>query len=189
MQQFLGVTPDMTVVAKAMSNGFPMGAVVGARKWMEPAARMFISSSYWSDNVGLAASITTIRELKRRNSAARFNEIGEKLRAAFNRAIAGAGLEGACTGLAYNVAVSLTAPAGVDPRKISTLFVQEMARRKIYTNGTFKATLAHTDADIQQTGAAAAEALAVIKSGLDQGDLDRRLVVDLKKEPFRRQVR
>jgi len=189
MQEYLGVTPDMTVVAKAMSNGFPMGAVVGARKWMEPAARMFISSSYWSDNVGLAASLATIRELKRRDSATQFRDIGEKLRAALNQAISDAGLQGACTGLPYNLALSLAAPSGIDPRKISTLFVQEMARRKIYTNGTFKATLAHNDADIRQTGEAAAQALAVIKSGLDQGDLDRRLVVDLKKEPFRRQVR
>ncbi len=39
MQQYVGVTPDMTVVAKAMSNGYPMGAVVGARRVMEPAAR------------------------------------------------------------------------------------------------------------------------------------------------------
>ena len=79
VQKHLGITPDMTVVAKAMSNGYPMGAVVGSREVMEPASRMFVSSSYWSDNVGLVAALTTIRELKRRDSEARFREIGEKL--------------------------------------------------------------------------------------------------------------
>ena len=66
-QEYLGVVPDMTVIAKCMSNGYPMGAVVGSREVMEPAGQMFVSSSYWSDNVGLAASITTINELERRS--------------------------------------------------------------------------------------------------------------------------
>ncbi len=52
-QQYLGVTPDMAVFAKSLSNGYPMAAVVGKREVMEPAARMFISSTYWSDTIGL----------------------------------------------------------------------------------------------------------------------------------------
>ncbi|MEZ4860738.1 MAG: aminotransferase class III-fold pyridoxal phosphate-dependent enzyme [Caldilineaceae bacterium] len=189
VQQVVGVTPDMTVVAKAMSNGYPMGAVVGSRAVMEPAARMFISSSYWSDNIGLVAALTTIRELKRRDSEARFKEIGEKLRTALNGAIADAGLKGACVGLHSNPVVSLETPAGIDPRQMSTLFIQEMARRGVHTYMSFKATLAHTDTDIAQTAAAAREACAVIKSGLEHENLDRLLVADLKKEPFRRLVR
>ena len=50
----------MTVLAKGISNGYAMGAVVGSVAAMEPANHMFISSSYWSDNIGLIASITTI---------------------------------------------------------------------------------------------------------------------------------
>ena len=87
LQKHLGVIPDMTVVAKAMSNGYPMGAVVGSQAAMEPAAQMFVSSSYWSDNIGLIAALTTIRELKRRNSEARFKELGENLRSAINSAL------------------------------------------------------------------------------------------------------
>lgn len=189
VQEFVGVTPDMTVVAKAMSNGYPMGAVVGSRRVMEPAGRMFISSSYWSDNIGLIAALTTIRELKRRDAQRRFREIGESLRATLNQAIADVGLPGACVGLYANPVLSLKTPAGVDPRKISTLFIQEMARRGVHTYMSFKATLAHSEEDIRLTGQAAAEALSVIKSGLDRGNLDELIVADLKKEPFRRLVR
>ncbi|MEZ4660470.1 MAG: aminotransferase class III-fold pyridoxal phosphate-dependent enzyme [Caldilineaceae bacterium] len=188
IQSIVGVTPDMTVVAKAMSNGYPMGAVVGGRAVMEPAARMFISSSYWSDNIGLAASLTTIRELKRRDSEARFQEIGEKLRRALNAALADAGLAGSCVGLHSNPTVHIETPAGIDPRKISTLFIQEMARRGVHTYMSFKATLAHSDADIAQTAAAAREAFGVIKRGLENDALDQMLVADLQKEPFRRLV-
>ncbi len=189
VQEYVGVTPDMTVVAKAMSNGYPMGAVVGSRAVMEPAARMFISSSYWSDNVGMVAALTTIRELKRQDSPTRFREIGEKLRTAINQAVASAGLKGGCVGLYSNPALSLETPKEIDGRKISTLFIQEMARRGVHTYMSFKATLAHSDLDIEQTAEAASGALKVIKSGLDNGTLDQLLVADLKKEPFRRQVR
>jgi glutamate-1-semialdehyde 2,1-aminomutase len=189
VQHAVGVTPDMTVVAKAMSNGYPMGVVVGKRSVMEPAKRMFISSSYWSDNVGLIAALTTIRELKRRDAERQFERIGEALRRALNGAIADAGLEGACTGLHINPTVSLKLPPGVDGRKVSTLFIQEMARRGVHCYMSFRATLAHGEAEIAQTAAAATEALRVIKQGLDQGNLDALLVADLKKEPFRRLVR
>ena len=188
-QKHLGVIPDMTVVAKAMSNGYPMGAVVGSREVMEPASRMFISSSYWSDNVGLVAALTTIRELKRRNSEARFLEIGEKLRTGLNGAIAAAGLSGACTGLHTNPAVTLELPDETLRPTVTTLFIQEMAKRNIHCYMSFKPTLAHTDEDIQQTTDAATEALHVIKRGLDVGNVADLLECDIKKEPFRRLVR
>lgn len=189
VQEYLDVTPDMTVLAKAMSNGYPMGAVVGSRRAMEPAARMFVSSSYWSDNIGLAASLTTIRELKRRNAERRFEEIGERLRAAINNAITAAGLSGRCVGLHTNPAVSLDLPDPSLGPKAATLFIQEMARRGVHTYMGFKATLAHTEEDIRLTGKAAAEAFSVIRSGLDSGNLDILLACDIKQEPFRRLVR
>ncbi|MEM7539554.1 MAG: aminotransferase class III-fold pyridoxal phosphate-dependent enzyme [Chloroflexota bacterium] len=189
VQGYLGVTPDMTVLAKCMSNGYPMGAVVGSQAVMEPAKRMFISSSYWSDNVGLIASLTTIRELKRRQAQTRFEAIGEQLRATLNQAIADAGMQGACTGVYANPTLTLETPDDIDPRKVSTLFIQEMARRGVHCYMSFKATLAHSDEDIVQTGRAATGALKVIKAGLDAGNLDDLLDADLKKEPFRRLVK
>ncbi len=39
-----------------------MAAVVGRREIMEPAARMFISSTYWSDTIGLRAALKLCRK-------------------------------------------------------------------------------------------------------------------------------
>lgn len=189
VQEFIGVTPDMTVLAKAISNGYPMAAVVGSRAVMEPAGRMFISSSYWSDNLGLVAALTTIRELQRRDSAQRFEEIGESLRVKLNEAITDAGLSGVCTGLFYNPSISLDLPDESLRPLVNTLFIQEMAKRGVHCNMSFKATLSHTEEDIAQTAQIAGEALAVIKQGLDSGDLDSLLHSDMKKEPFRRLVK
>jgi glutamate-1-semialdehyde 2,1-aminomutase len=189
VQQEVGVTPDLTVVAKSMSNGYPMGAVVGSRPVMEPAAQMFISSSYWSDNIGLIAALTTIRELKRRDSEQRFREIGDALRAALIEAMDEVGIAGSCVGFQTSPAIALDLPDEDLGRKVSTLFVQEMARRGIYCHMGFMPTLAHTEEDIRLTAEAAKQTLEVIKSGLESGDLDRLIVSELKQDPFRRQVR
>src|SRR5438132_7902029 len=79
-QGFVGVTPDMAVFAKSISNGYPMGMVVGQRDVMAPAAHMFISSTYWSDAIGLCAALTTIRELRRRKVPAYLDRFGGELR-------------------------------------------------------------------------------------------------------------
>ncbi len=189
VQEYVGVTPDMTVLAKAMSNGYPMGAVVGSRDVMEPASRMFISSSYWSDNLGLVASLTTIRELQRRNSAGRFEEIGTVLIDRMNQALHSVGLAGACGGMFWNPVINVELPDESLRGVVNTIFIQEMARRGIHCNMSFKATLAHTVEDIEQTANCAAEAFALIKAGLDSGDLDQLLDSDLTQEPFRRLVR
>ena len=189
VQAYLGITPDMTVLAKAMSNGYPMGAVLGSRAVMEPASRMFISSSYWSDNLGLTASLTTIRELQRRNSAQRFEALGKALIKHMNQALRGAGLAGACSGPFWNPLIQLDLPDESLRAAANTIFIQEMARRGIHCNLSFKATLAHTLGDIEQTAACAAEVFSLIQAGLQSGDLLALLESDLSKEPFRRLVR
>ena len=189
VQEAVGVTPHMIVVAKAMSNGYPMGAVVGQRAVMEPAARMFISSSYWSDNIGLVASLTTIRELKRRDAELRFFEIGEGLRWSIDKAIDEAGLSGGLIGLYTNPVLHLDLPDESLRPKVNTLFIQEMSRRGVHCYASFKATLAHSNADIDQTAEAAFGAFRVIRQALENDALDDLLLCDLKKEPFRRLVR
>ena len=187
-QEYLGVTPDMTVLAKAMSNGYPMGAVVGSRDVMEPAAQMFISSSYWSDNIGLAASVTTIRELERRDSAVRFKEIGERLAEALGEAIDSVGISARVKGIHTNPAITIDLPDESIRTKVNTLFIQEMSRRGVFCPLNFKATLAHTEEDIRQTAEAAEESLRVVMRALE-GELDELLVADPRREPFRRLTR
>ncbi len=187
-QEYYGITPDMTVVAKCISNGYPMGAVVGRREFMEPAEDMFISSSYWSDNIGLTASITTIRELKRRNSPARFKEIGENIRAAVKEAIGDVGISAGVVGLFKSPALRIDLPDESLRPKVMTLFIQEMAKRGVHTSGGFMATLAHTDEDIRITADAAREALEVVRDGLE-GGLDELLEAEERRESIQRIVR
>ena len=187
-QEWLGVTPDMSTFAKSMSNGYAMGCVVGSRAAMEPAGRMFVSSSYWSEAVGLAASVATITELKRRDGPARFKEIGEKVRKALQDAIESAGVAAAVTGVHTMPTLEFDLPDPALKKPIETLFIQEMIKRGVFCLMAFTATLAHSDEDIAVTAAAAEESLRIVKRAL-AGELDDLLEAETKREPFRRLVR
>jgi glutamate-1-semialdehyde aminotransferase len=65
--ELYGGQPDVVVYAKAMSNGFPMAAVVGKREIMDVAQDTFVSSTYWTDRVGPTAALATINKLKDNN--------------------------------------------------------------------------------------------------------------------------
>ncbi|MFN0051039.1 MAG: aminotransferase class III-fold pyridoxal phosphate-dependent enzyme, partial [Planctomycetales bacterium] len=100
-QGLVGVTPDMAVFAKSISNGYPMGLVVGRRDVMAPASRMFISSTYWSDAIGLAATLATLREIRRRNVPAQLARFGAQLQQRINAAARDTGLAVDCCGQSF----------------------------------------------------------------------------------------
>lgn len=75
----LGIEPDIAVYAKAMSNGFPSGAIVGRDAVMDAANDSFISSSYWTDGVGTTAALACVRKMQREGVQAQVWSLGESL--------------------------------------------------------------------------------------------------------------
>jgi glutamate-1-semialdehyde 2,1-aminomutase len=75
----LGVNPDIAVLAKGMSNGYPMGAVFGTGEAMSGAQKSFISSTYWTDRLGPAAALACIRKYRALKAHERQKAVGEKL--------------------------------------------------------------------------------------------------------------
>jgi len=71
-QAMLGVTPDMTTLAKALGNGMPVSAICGRRELMKTVARSdtVIGGTYNGHPLCMAAIIATIEELERDDGAA-----------------------------------------------------------------------------------------------------------------------
>jgi glutamate-1-semialdehyde 2,1-aminomutase len=189
VQEFAGVTPDMAVFAKAISNGYPMAAVVGRREVMEPAGRMFISSTYWSDTIGLRAALTTIQELRRRNVPTQLDRVGQELQRRLNDAAEATGLQVRCGGLTVHPSLAFHADDAALKAKLSTLFIQEMAKRGCHGYTSFYLNAAQGPAEIEQTVAAAREVFALLHEGWTRGTIDSLLECDLQQDAFRRLVR
>jgi glutamate-1-semialdehyde 2,1-aminomutase len=187
-QEYLGVTPDLAVFAKSISNGYAMGAVVGRREVMEPAARMFISSTYWSDTIGIAAALATLREMRQTGGVRRLHAAGRLLKERLNAEIRRAGLEAECVGPDWHPALRFRGVPPEQQRQAATLYMQEMAKAGILAFTSAYVNAAHSESDVEETAAAAGRAFGLVRAGLEEGSFDRFLEAEVVEESFRRLV-
>ena len=188
-QQYLGVTPDMAVFAKSLSNGYPMAAVVGTRDVMEPAARMFISSTYWSDTIGLRAALTTLGEVRRRDVPGQLWRFGRRLKDQLNAVAREVGLDVCCQGIDAHPQLQFAISDPQLKSQVATLYIQEMAKRGCHGYASFYLNAAQGQAELAQTTEAARETFTIIRDALASGTVARRLEGAVQQDAFRRLVR
>ena len=75
-----GVNPDIAIFAKSLGNGHPIGAVIGTSAAMEGAHTSFISSTYWTEGVGPAAAVATLRKMQQIDLPAHVARIGQMVK-------------------------------------------------------------------------------------------------------------
>lgn len=87
-QQLYNVTPDLTVLGKAMANGYPISVVTGRKDiMMASESRLFISSTFFPNSEAFIAALKTIQILERENVLEDIWEKGEKFMKAIQKLI------------------------------------------------------------------------------------------------------
>jgi acetylornithine/succinyldiaminopimelate/putrescine aminotransferase len=71
------IKPDIAVFAKGMSNGYPMAAIIGNRKYMDSAQDSFISSTYWTERIGPTAALATKKKMEQKKVQEHFIKTGK----------------------------------------------------------------------------------------------------------------
>lgn len=189
VQPVVGVTPDLAVFAKSLSNGYPMGAVVGRREVMEPASRMFISSTYWSDPIGLTAALITLQEVAKRDVPAHCHKLGQRLKTLIAKVAQETGCPVSGAGVDYHPHLVFEVEEETRRRKAATLYIQEMAKRGCHGFPAFYLNASQGESEIQQTEHALRETFEIVADGLKTDRLDDFLECELPQEAFRRLVR
>ncbi|MCD4722707.1 MAG: aminotransferase class III-fold pyridoxal phosphate-dependent enzyme [Desulfobacula sp.] len=78
-QELYGVTPDLTVLGKAMGNGYPISVVTGKKDVMMAAeSKLFISSTFFPNSEAFVAALKTIEIMERDNVLDNIWEKGER---------------------------------------------------------------------------------------------------------------
>jgi glutamate-1-semialdehyde 2,1-aminomutase len=138
VQAALGITPDMTTLAKILSGGLPGGAVVGRKDimdWLDfkvsKAAgneKIAHPGTFNANPVSAAAGIATLEILAATDACARANAFGEELRAKMNAVLQEEKVKWAVHG-SYSGMHVYTNPEGADivPSKFDAAeFIQQM---------------------------------------------------------------
>lgn len=189
IQSVVGVVPDLSVFAKSISNGYAMGVVAGKREVMSCASQMFISSTYWGETVGLTAALTTLREVKKRNVPAIVQNTGEQLKTGLSAIADEVGLPAVCRGVSIHPYLEFQVDDAVTKTKLSTLYIQEMAKRGCHGFTSFYLNASQGESEISQTFEAARETFTILAQGLAENRLDDLLQCVPQKEYFQRLVR
>lgn len=136
-----GVSPDLAVFAKALGNGFPIGAVIGAKEAMWGAHSSFISSTYWTEGIGPAAALATIHKMRNTNVADHVGKVGEKIKLAWEKQSAKYELPVETSGYPCLAHFSFQ---DSESEKLRTIYTQMMLKRGFLAGLSIYPTLAHT---------------------------------------------
>jgi glutamate-1-semialdehyde 2,1-aminomutase len=171
-QARLGVTPDLATFAKAMGSGFPIAALAGSRELMELTGQRVLHGGTYNANVSsVSAANATLQVLAERDGEAyaRIKRTGTRLMRGLLKVAAEAGADLVIQGLpgVFNTTFgrgpirNYRAYAASDlPRQRRFLIALQDRGVRVTSRGTWFLSTAHTDADIDATIAAAADALA-----------------------------
>jgi len=168
----LGVEPDIAVLAKAMSNGYAMAAIIGRERVMQAAQATFISSTNWTERIGPAAALATIHKYRRENVAQHICDIGQLVTEGWRQAAARAGLPLQTSGLPSLNHFHIDHP---DELALTTLFTQLMLEEGYLAHNQFKPSLAHTRQHVQSYLQAVERVFGVLAEAAARGDALQRL--------------
>lgn len=178
-QSIAGVTPDLTTFAKAMGNGAPIGAIGGARHLMEhfntaPDGDVFYSGTYNGNSFAVVAAIATIDCLAEENVHEQTFRLGQRMRDGLSEIIAGSSMPATVVGFGSIYGLIFAPPPlrtyeDVQRNDKETFLAYKAAllRRGVLEMPAVNAmrghiSYSHSDADIDRTLEASAEAFAEI---------------------------
>ena len=77
------VNPDICMFGKALGNGYAITSIIGEEKIMSYASKSFISSTFWSERIGYAAGLSTLKTMEKNKSWKYVTNFGKKIKEAW----------------------------------------------------------------------------------------------------------
>jgi len=177
------VIPDIAVYGKAMSNGYSMAAIVGKKEVMESAQESFISSTYWTEGIGLVASIATINKCIDKKVPDHLIAIGKQI----NRGWENLSKE-------YSLPIEIM---GIPPlttfhfvsdnsQVMHTLFTQEMLKRGFLASKSVYVSYSHSNQHVEDYLSNVERVFSIIQQGIENGKINSLLEGPVAHEGFKR---
>lgn len=167
----IGLNPDIAVFAKGISNGYPMGVVIGRKEFMDAAQDSFISSTYWTESIGPTAAIATIRKMLACNVQEHMVKSGQFIQKGWSNLADKHGL---------NIHVGSIYPMSHfdfkdKPLVMKTLFTQEMLKKGFLATNAYYSSYAHKQEHLDSYLNAVNDVFAFLSQVLAEGEPEKYL--------------
>ncbi len=80
LHKLYGVNPDIAIFGKALGNGYAITAIVGKKEIMRSAQNSFISSTFFTERIGPAAALETLKIMKKEKSWEQITNFGRQIK-------------------------------------------------------------------------------------------------------------
>ncbi len=186
-QEYFGVTPDIAVFAKGISNGLPIAAVAGRRDVMKAAENLVISSTYGGETLSLAATVASLKEYREKDVIRHLWAMGERLMSGMNSIAQETGVDITFRGWPVMSAFSFGYDSETN-QDLMTLLLQEMAKRGILLRrgGLNFINYSHKVQEIEHTLDTARQVFPILKAAYDSGTIKDQLITTEVAQSIRR---
>jgi len=178
-----GVNPDIAVFGKAMSNGYPMAAIIGKETVMDVAQNTFISSTYWTERIGPTAALATINKMQENNVPSHLSKIGNLICDGWQR-----------LGREHNLKIHVE---GISPLPhfifdnkeylaLNTLFTQEMLNRGYLASESVYVSYSHNEEHVEKYLESVNDVFSIIEKAIVDNNIHATLKGPIKHEGFKR---
>ena len=171
--EYLGVEPDLATFGKGITNGMPLGVLVGQSKYMKEFDKVFLSSTYAPEALTLAAASANIDFYKEHNVIDAIWEKGRYVRDGFDSVIEKHAVSKnvSLAGYPVRLMVNTHSEDGIQDPKLATLYQQEMFKNGILCfSGVLMLSYSHSKEDLDILIDAFDNSCKVIKSAIDSGN-------------------
>jgi glutamate-1-semialdehyde 2,1-aminomutase len=173
-QKVLGVTPDLTILGKALANGFAVAAIVGNEELMNfiSTGKVMHAGTYNSQSVSMAATLATLKILKSQVPYEAIDDSGGYLMKELSKEFASSGIEHEIVGYpgVFNVRFDSKGPTEYRSavkanreRYANFAFALLQKGVRILPRGTWFLSSVHSTPDLDKTLSAVRD---VLKSGI-----------------------
>ena len=136
------VNPDIAIFGKALGNGYAITAVVGTKNVMEAAQKTFISSTFWTERIGVSAALKTLEIMEKNKSWEIITNIGKKIRISWKKIADNNNLSITISGISALSSFNFESKNNL---KYKTLITQEMLKKSILASNSIYTSVAHTN--------------------------------------------
>jgi len=163
------VNPDIAVYGKAMSNGYPMAAIVGREDVMDAAQSTFISSTYWTERIGPVASIATINKMQENDIPSHICKIGDMIRADWEKLAQENDLKIHTEGISPLPTFILDYK---EEQALHTLFTQEMLDRGYLASKSVYVSYCHNEQNVGEYMDDVDDVFGILRKAIDQSNVN-----------------
>ena len=176
--------PDIVIYGKALGNGFAISAVVGKGDVMSSAQDTFISSTMWTERVGFAAGIATLKKLARHKVKDHLIEIGTFIGEGWLKL--GKKHDLKLTVTEFKPLIGFKLHYGDRTNEILTLFTQEMLKRKWLAASDVYVTYAHTKEIVNAYFEDVDQVFSIIAAAIKSNTVPELLEAEIRSDSFKR---